>query len=278
VRALTPGDNVTGDCSIYCGECEFCEHDRNLCRSIEKFGITLDGASRQFFLQDERYLYAAPAGADLDLVALSEPLAVGARAVERVAGSRPGMPGEKVLVMGGGAIGLACLIALKYTHGCERVELFDLLPGRVQLARSLGAAPPGDVSDDGSAGDTYGSLYSGNGYDVVFETTGVPAVFRQAVDLLRPRGTIMALGFIPSVEFRMKTITLKAASIMGSMGGTGQFPVALDFVARHPAMAQALIAHRIPFGRVDRAFELALGRECAPKVLVSFAEETGETR
>ncbi len=277
VRALKPGDKVTGDCSIYCGECEFCEHDRNLCRRIEKFGITLDGASRQFFLQDERYLYAAPAEADLDLVALSEPLAVGARAVQQVAGSRPGLAGEKVLVMGGGAIGLACLIALINVHGCERVELFDLLPGRVELARSLGAAPPGDVSGDGSAGETYGSLYSGHGYDAIFETTGAPAVFRRAVDLLRPRGTIMALGFIPSVEFRMKTITLKAANIMGSMGGTGQFPVALDFVSRRPEMARALIAHRVPFEQVDRAFELALGRDRAPKVLVSFDRETGET-
>jgi L-iditol 2-dehydrogenase len=54
VTTLQPGDKVTGDCSIFCGRCRLCAQDRNLCQQIEKFGITIDGASRQFFLQDEK--------------------------------------------------------------------------------------------------------------------------------------------------------------------------------------------------------------------------------
>ena len=270
VTKVKPGDKVTGDCSIFCGECGLCHKDKNLCQRIEKFGITIHGASRQLFLQDERYIYRADPGADLDLVALSEPLAVGAHAVRRVGEARPDLKHEKVLVSGGGTIGLSCFFALRYGEGCERVELFDVVEARVKHAIELGAADLTGVT--AAAGDTqsYGGLYSGQGYDVIFETSGAPAAFRRAVDLVRPLGTIMALGFIPSVEFSMKQITLKAARIMGSMGGTGEFDRVLGFTLEHPDAARHLITHQVPFEEYARAFELAQDRKNAMKILIHF--------
>jgi L-iditol 2-dehydrogenase len=270
VTHLRPGDRVTGDCSLYCGTCQFCIHDRNLCQQIEKFGITLDGASRRFFLQDERYLYRADRAADLDLVALSEPLAVGAHAVRRVRQARPDLPQEKVLVLGGGAIGLACLLALKVLEGCEHVELYDLVPARVDKAVAAGAHPPGEVAQAAGEAQTYGSLYSGRGYDAIFETSAAPAAFRQAVGLLRPLGTLMTLGFIPAVEFSPKQLTFKAADVMGSIGGTGEFERVLGLVAEHPELARQLISHHVPYHDVDRAFALAADRGRSMKVLVQF--------
>jgi threonine dehydrogenase-like Zn-dependent dehydrogenase len=273
VTHLRPGDKVTGDCSIYCGACEFCARDRNLCQKIEKFGITIHGASRQFFLQDERYLYRADPGADLDLVALSEPLAVGAHAVRRVRQLRPRFEKERVLVLGGGTIGLSCFFALKQLAGCEYVELYDLVESRVVEAVGLGAAEPTDVVAGGPDAEGYGGLYSGRGYDVIFETSGAPAAFLQAAALLRPLGTIMALGFVPSVPFSPKQITLKAAQVMGSIGGTGEFEQVLAFSLRRPDLVQKLITHRVPFEGYDRAFDLALDRRGSRKVLVHFERE-----
>lgn len=276
VTRVKPGDKVTGDCSIYCGECEFCSRDKNLCQHIEKFGITVDGASRQRFLQEERYLYRADPEADLDLVALSEPLAVGAHAVRRVRETRPNLQHERILVSGGGAIGLACFFALKYGHGCEHVELFDLVQARVDHAIELGASPLSDVlafaqaAEEGPGAPAYDQLYSGRGYDAIFETSGSPAAFRQAVEMLRPLGTIMALGFIPSVEFSMKQITFKAARIMGSMGGTGDFDSVLAFTLKHPEAARYLITHQVPFEEYERAFQLAQDRRNCRKILLHF--------
>jgi L-iditol 2-dehydrogenase len=274
VSSVRAGDKVTGDCSLYCGSCELCDRDRNLCRSIEKLGITVDGASRQLFLQDERYVYRADAGADLDLVALSEPLAVGAHAVRRVRELRPNLQREKILVLGGGTIGLSCFFALIVLEGCRNVELFDIVESRREKALELGASELTDVIAAGhqaghEAGD-YGDLYSGQGYDVVFETSGAPPAFYRAVELLRPLGTIMALGFLPSVEFSLKQITLKAACIMGSIGGTGDFERVLAFTHRHPHLAAELVSHRIPFREYKRAFELAQDRKKAMKVLIIF--------
>ena len=272
VTRFRPGDKVTGDCSLYCGTCQFCGRDKNLCQHIEKFGITVDGASRQLFLQEDRYLYRADPGADLDLVALSEPLAVGAHAVRHVREARPNLAKEKILVLGGGAIGLSCLFALKVLEGCEYVELYDLVEERVAKAVAAGAASPTDVAAAGGDGDAadYGGLYSGRGYDAIFETSGSPAAFRMAVSLLRPLGAVMALGFIPSVEFGLKQITLKAAQIMGSIGGTGEFDRVLEFVAGYPELASQLVSHRVPFDEADRAFALASDRGRSMKVLLQF--------
>lgn len=270
VTKVKPGDKVTGDCSIFCDDCEFCPQDKNLCKTIEKFGITIDGASRQFFLQDERYVYRANPAADLDLIALSEPLAVGAHAVRRVAEVRPNLRQEKILVMGGGTIGLASFFALKYIEQCEHVELFDLVQARVAKAIELGASGLSDVTVKAGDAGSYDDLYSGRGYDAIFETSASPAAFRQAVDLLRPLGTVMALGFIPAIEFSLKTITFKAARIMGSMGGTGQFETVLDFTLNHPEPARQLITHKLPFEDYAKAFEAAEDRQNAMKVLITF--------
>jgi threonine dehydrogenase-like Zn-dependent dehydrogenase len=270
VTKVQPGDKVTGDCSIFCGSCEFCARDKNLCKTIEKFGITMDGASRQYFLQDEKYVYRADPAADLDLVALSEPLAVGAHAARRVREVRPDLKNEKVLVVGGGTIGFSCFFALKYIEGCGHVELFDLVESRVQKGLELGAEELTDVTADAGDSESYGGLYSGRGYDAIFETSGAPAAFHGAVDLVRPLGTIMALGFIPSIELSLKTITFKAARIMGSMGGTGEFEAVLRFVLEHPEAARQLITHSIDFEGYAKAFEVASDRKNAMKVLVHF--------
>jgi len=270
VTKVKPGDKVTGDCSMFCGTCEFCAQDRNLCQHIEKRGITMDGASRQYAVQDEKYIYRAHPDTDLDLVALAEPLAVGAHAVRRVRELRPALKREKILVLGGGTIGLSCFFALKYIEGCTHVELFDLVQERVVQAQALGAAPLTDVAAAAGDSGSYGSLYSGRGYDAIFETTGSPAAFCQAVDLLRPLGTVMALGFIPSVDVPLKTVTMKAARIMGSIGGTGEFESVLGFVAAHPDEARRIISHKVSFEDYAQAFALSADRRHAMKVLIEF--------
>jgi len=112
VSLVRPGDRVTGDCSLFCGACDLCADDRNLCQHIEKYGNHRGrGVAPVFPAGRALHLPASP-DADLDLVALAEPLAVGAHAAARVAAMRLDLPREKVLVLGGGTIGLSCFFAL----------------------------------------------------------------------------------------------------------------------------------------------------------------------
>ena len=84
VKKVKPGDKVTGDCSRYCGACELCGVDKNLCENIEKFGITIDGASAEYIIRKEKYIYKAPQDLDLDLICLSEPIAVSAHLISKI--------------------------------------------------------------------------------------------------------------------------------------------------------------------------------------------------
>ena len=110
VTKVKPGDKVTGDCSRYCGHCDNCSADRNLCRTIEKFGITIDGASAEYILRDERYLYRADPEADMALLALTEPIAVAKHLLEKILKLGSSYQGKRVLIYGGGAIGQAPLL------------------------------------------------------------------------------------------------------------------------------------------------------------------------
>jgi threonine dehydrogenase-like Zn-dependent dehydrogenase len=91
----------------------------------------------------------------------------------------------------------------------------------------------------------------------VFEATGLPAVVREAVDVVAPSGTVVIVGLsreavsIPMVEF-----TRKELSVLGSRNSHGQFPEATALVREQAALLKTLITHRFPFERSSEAFRL----------------------
>ncbi len=158
---------VTGDCSRFCGTCEACKTDENLCAQIEKFGITVDGATAEYILRDEKYLYKAPRGMEQELLCLSEPVAVAAHLLRRVQRSLDGELREKrILVLGGGVIGMSAMMLLRNMHGCEQIDLFDLANSRKEIAVAAGARIPSPEELKPPTGADYASLYAAAIYDV----------------------------------------------------------------------------------------------------------------
>ncbi len=118
---------------------------------------------------------------------MMEPFAVALQAVKR-AGS---VAGKRVLVTGGGPIGLLVLLTAR-AFGATPVALSDVVAGRRETALKLGA----DAVLDPAAKDLperVGEL-TGDGFDVIFEASGAPPALRQAFDLVRPGGTIVQIG------------------------------------------------------------------------------------
>jgi L-iditol 2-dehydrogenase len=74
VEHLRPGDRVTGECSLWCGTCDGCRRNPNLCHQIEKFGITVGGAARGQILIDAKYLHRSVPDLEPAVLALAEPL------------------------------------------------------------------------------------------------------------------------------------------------------------------------------------------------------------
>jgi len=276
VKTFKPGDHVTGDCSLWCGTCSYCLEDKNLCEKIEKVGMTRDGASRQFFLQEERYVYRANQ-IDLRVLSLAEPLSVACHAAssgERIMGP---LQNQKILILGGGNMGLALLMVLRKIFRSSSIDLFYPIPSRIEKALTLGAKRPSDINfitrkESRRSGTDYRDFYSDKAYDLVFESTGSKEALANALEIVRPLGGIVMIGFVPQGEVNFRLITLKALKVSGTIGGTGEFPRVLKAMKEEPDYFGQLITQRFHYPDVTNAFEIAMDKEKALKVQIFFNE------
>lgn len=275
VKNLKPGDHVTGDCSLWCGTCAYCLEDKNLCEKIEKVGMTRDGASRQFFLQEAKYVYPADQ-LDLQVLSLAEPLSVVCHAAstgERMMGT---LSGRRILILGGGNMGIALLMVLQKIFGCSSIDLYDPIPFRMKKAIELGATAPSDIDfitqKKVTKGEGYSRFYSNKAYALVFESTGSKEAFSSALEVVKPLGGIVVIGFVPPSEANLRLITLKAIKLAGTIGGTGEFPRVLKALKKDPLYFKGLITHRFHFSEYSKAFKTAMEKEGALKVQITFGD------
>jgi threonine dehydrogenase-like Zn-dependent dehydrogenase len=128
--------------------------------------------------------------------AMAEPLAVAVHAIRR-----SGMKvGDRVLVTGGGPIGILAAFAAK-SAGARTLVVSEIQGFRLKLLRELGLTGF-DPSAGGGGGSTRALVeehFDGEGPDVVIELTGTEAGMQQAVDSVRFRGTIVAIGLTKGV-------------------------------------------------------------------------------
>jgi len=273
VTGVSVGSRVTGDCSKFCGSCRNCQIDKNICEHIEKFGITIDGASSQYIVRDEKYVYPFDESLDYKCAALAEPLAVSANLLKRLQRQAGSLDTKKILVIGLGGIGLGAMLQLKHVYGCTSVFVSDVSEMRAAVARKLGGTFV-SLSAEGS-GDSYANMYGHDGYDVVIDTTGNPKVMQQIFNLANPFGIIGCLGMLPSVDIPQKLIVLKALTVVGSIGGTGSFEEVLEFMRQHQDEVAKIISHTFLVKDIESlrdAFATAKDPRASVKVVLDITE------
>lgn len=270
VSDLEVGDNVTGDCSRFCGYCSNCQQDKNLCVEIEKYGITVDGASAEYIVRPRKHVYKASKKINRELLALAEPVAVAKHLIEKIRISAGEMINKKILIYGGGAIGQASLLLLTKHYGCSNVDISDLEDYRIKLAQEFGGKFATQQDLTWSYPNDYPSMYNDTKYDIIIETTGVSAVFNNSIALLKPGGTLGCVGMIGQTEIAQKLIVAKALAIVGSIGGTGEFGEVIDFIEKNPEDLSKLVSHTFNVIKTSEAFSAAEDASSAMKVILSF--------
>ena len=170
-----------------CGHCYPCRIGRgNACVRISLTGIHADGALQERLVLPSSQVF--PVG-DLDaaLTALIEPVSIAVRAVERGRVA----PGEHVVILGAGPIGQALALAA-IDRGASAV-LVDRVESR--LARGIaGGADLLHVAADDDLAAAVREWSGGDGPEVVFEATGVPAVVQTAIALVAQAGRVVVVG------------------------------------------------------------------------------------
>lgn len=195
VSTVDVGDRVVVAVGPPCGQCEQCRagHGEHCDTAFaEANGVTPDAPSHGGFAThlavSERRVVPVLEGLTDEQAALVEPTAVTFHAVKRTA-MRLGLV---VVVMGAGPIGLLTAQHARHT-GAGRVLISEPVEARRQVARDLGfrdVFEPGDGFEDAIREATRGL-----GADVLFECTGVAALFQPAAELVRRGGTLSLLGF-----------------------------------------------------------------------------------
>jgi (R,R)-butanediol dehydrogenase/meso-butanediol dehydrogenase/diacetyl reductase len=189
VQTLKLGDTVAALPVVGCGQCEYCRTGIDvLCRQWRSYGAGL----AEFARVSERGATLLPKSVSLADGALVEPLAVSLRAVRLAAPT----PESRVLIIGPGPIGLGLLFWLR-RRGVKSIALLASSSRRRALAESMGACHF-IVESEQAVVEVEAAL--GGPPDVVFEAAGVPGVVARAVKLVRPQGSIVALGFCMTPE------------------------------------------------------------------------------
>ena len=183
----------------------------NLDPARRGFGYGVDGAMTQYVRVPERCLHRIPASLPFEKAALTEPCCVAYNAVCMNGRVRPG---DDVLVLGPGPIGLLCALMAKLS-GAGRVIVAGLPADRHRLAvaREVGA----DVTLEGGVIEYVSQLRDSLGVDVAIDASGASVTLQIAMQAVRPRGQIIKVGWGPQpMQFSLDPLVQKNVTISGS--------------------------------------------------------------
>jgi L-iditol 2-dehydrogenase len=247
VTRFKPGDRVTFDSTVYCGECAFCRRGEvNLCDRREVIGVSCGeyrrhGAFAESIAVPERILYRLPASMSFPEAAMLEAVSVALHAVHITGDST----GQTVLIIGAGMIGLLTMQAAR-AAGAGRVFIADIDATRLNLARSLGVDQAFNLSGIDLTAEILNQTGS-SGVDVVLEAVGRNETIATAIDCVRKGGTVTLIGNItPKVEIHLQKVVSRQIRLQGSAASSGEYPEAIDLIANGKIKIKPLISAVAP--------------------------------
>jgi alcohol dehydrogenase/L-iditol 2-dehydrogenase len=215
VKGFREGDRVVSEtAAVICGTCGMCRSGRyNLCPTRKGFGYGVNGAMADYVKVPGRCLHAVPDSLPFDLACLAEPHAVAYNAMCVNATIRPG---DLVVVLGPGPIGLLCarMAALAGAHPLVVAGLTNDT-ARLDTARALGATDVVDVQRQDLAAVVRDLRPLGA--DLVCDASGSSRTFDAALALVRPDGQVVKVGWSPeSLAVNVNPLVQKNVRLQGS--------------------------------------------------------------
>jgi (R,R)-butanediol dehydrogenase/meso-butanediol dehydrogenase/diacetyl reductase len=236
---------VASGAGVSCGQCAWCLRGRtNLCARYYTLGLRTHGGLADFVAVPASTLRAIPDGCpDVEAV-LAQPLAVGLHGVRR-----SGMKaGDRVVLLGAGAIGSFILAGLAGHDG--PVTALDVHPGRLDVARSLGATETHLVDRDATSLDLRDLVP--DGADVVIESSGVPGAAARAFAVAARGGTVLLVGLTKAAQsLELADLVLREIDIRTTVAHVcdTDLPAALDLLTERP-LADLMVERVVPLDRV----------------------------
>ena len=264
VTGFAVGDHVTVDPNIYCGHCAYCQNGKKqLCPSMEAIGVTRDGGFAQYSRIPASQAFKLEPTVPWEAAAMAEPLACCLHGIG-LAGIQVG---DKVCVVGGGAIGLL-MVQLAKLSGASQIVLSEPNEKRRQVGLQLGANTALDPTRP-DAQEAFAQVLDG-GANVVIECVGnVPAV--KSAFQFAGKGATVLLFSVPKVDatfdLPLFDVYKKELTIKGSFVNPDTHARAVALINSGKVDFDPIITHRFPLDQLPEAIAMQMS-DASIKVVV----------
>ncbi len=254
VTELEVGQRVTAENShSVCGSCEYCmTGDYNLCEDRLATGYTYDGAFAPYCVVPASRVHLLPDTVDFLTGALSDPSACTYRAVVEKGAVGPG---DTVLILGVGPMGLFCTQYAKLSGSKVILAGTAADAARLEIGRELGADYTVDVTQPGAA-DRIEKLAGRGGIDVVLECSGAPDAARLGLQLIKKRGRFVLVGIYGRpFELNFDLILYKELVVKGMFSHKYEaWEKAIALAAQGLIETKPLITDILPLSEWEKGF------------------------
>lgn len=262
VKNFNIGDRVTVETHAeYCGKCLMCRtNNYHLCRDRKGYGFRVDGAFAEYVKVPERILHRVPDNVNMREAALTEPLCV---AYNLVAKNITINPGDIVMIIGPGPIGLLCCKMAQIAGASELIMVGTSGDDkRLEKAKEYGATH----IINGAKEDPL--IYvkdknEGYGVDVVIDAAGPAESLKLALEAVKPNGIIGKVAWGPKpIHFGLDKLLEKSLTLRGTFSHTWDvWEKCLNLLKTGQVNLSGLITHELKIDDWKKGFELVETKE-----------------
>lgn len=236
------GQKVVIDPNIYCGRCDYCRRGMiNFCENLRALGVTLNGGFAEYCIVPSSKAYLLPDNFDLLAAAFAEPLSCCLRGIENANIK----PGDVVVIIGGGTIGLL-MVQLVKISGASQIILIEPDINKQKLGTNLGATLCLSPTNEKLFEQIHDLTQ--NQIDIVIECVGSKVTVENAIKIAGRGGKVIIFGLAPkdqSININLQQIFHKELKIFNSYLNPFTFKSAVNLLVNKKISVNELITKRV---------------------------------